>query len=323
MRNTASGIALGAAIVGPDMATGIVLDATPNADNVVDDFTTQARRAYELGVRQVWLGQRFEYDAITLAGLIGAAVPGLGVGTFVVPINPRHPLIVASLAQTAQAASHGNFTLGLGLGAHAPERQAFGTAWPNTIARLREHLTVLRSIVDTGTVDFHGDEFTASTEWPVRVPGGTPIPLYVAAMGPKALQVTGELADGTLAYLAGPRTIGQFIQPTIAKAAADAGRPEPRIIAGVPVVVSDDVDAARRMAVEELSFYDSIPSYQKVIAREGLASAAELAAVGSAESVTQQVKSYLNAGATDVVLSPKNGTTPAEREETWSVAAQL
>ena len=124
-----------------------------------------------------------------------------------VPINPRHPLLVASLAQTAQAASHGNFSLGLGLGAHEPERQAFGTAWPNTIRRLREHLTVLRSVFDEGTVDFHGDEFTASPGWPVAVPGGTPIPIYVAAMGPKALHVTGELADGTLPYLAGPRTI--------------------------------------------------------------------------------------------------------------------
>jgi alkanesulfonate monooxygenase SsuD/methylene tetrahydromethanopterin reductase-like flavin-dependent oxidoreductase (luciferase family) len=98
--------------------TGIIVTPHPSAPNVVDDAIAQARRAHELGVRQVWLAQQFSYDAIALAGLIGAAVPGLGVGTSVVPINPRHPLIVASLAQTAQAASHGNFSLGLGLGAH-------------------------------------------------------------------------------------------------------------------------------------------------------------------------------------------------------------
>src|SRR5690348_15966422 len=134
------------------MPTGIVLFPNPEAANLVDDVIGQAAHAYELGVRQVWLAQQFDYDAISLAGLVGAAVPGLGVGTSVVPINPRHPLIVASLAQTAQAASHGNFSLGLGLGAHEPERQAFGVSWPNTIARLREHLTVLRSVFDTGTV---------------------------------------------------------------------------------------------------------------------------------------------------------------------------
>ena len=303
------------------MPTGIFLFPNPNAVNVVDDVVSQARRAYELGVRQVWLAQQFDHDAIALAGLIGAAVPGLGVGTSVVPINPRHPLIIASLAQTAQAASHGNFSLGLGLGAHEPERLAFGTSWPNTIQRLREHLTVLRSIFDTGSVDFHGEEFSASPAWPVTVAGGTPIPVYVAAMGPKALQATGELADGTLPYLAGPRTIAEFIEPTIAKAAADAGRPKPRIIAAVPTLLTDDVDAARSFAADQLSFYETIPSYQKVLAREGIANAAELAAIGAEEAVTRQLRSYLDAGATDVVLSPLDRATPSEA--LWALAARL
>ena len=305
------------------MPTGIVLSPDPQAVNVVDDVVSQASRAHDLGVRQVWLPQQFDHDAIALAGLVGAAVPGLGVGTFVVPINPRHPLIVASLAQTAQAASHGNFSLGLGLGAHEPERLAFGTAWPNTIGRLREHLTVLRSIVDTGAVDFTGDQISASPAWPVKVAGGTPVPVYVAATGPKALRVTGELADGTLPYLAGPRTIAEFIEPTVAKAAADAGRPKPKIIAAVPVMVSDDVDAARTFATQRLSFYEAIPSYQKVIAREGIASTADLAAIGSAESVRRQLQRYLDAGATDVVLSPLDREDVGAAEEIWAVAASL
>lgn len=305
------------------MPTGVILFPHPQAVNVVDDVVSQAKRAYELGVRQVWLAQQFDHDAIALAGLVGAAVPGLGVGTSVVPINPRHPLIVASLAQTAQAAAHGNFSLGLGLGAHEPERLAFGSLWPNTINRLREHLTVLRSIFDTGAADFSGDEISARPGWPVRVAGGTPVPVYVAAMGPKALQVTGELADGTLPYLAGPRTIAEFIEPTIAKAAADAGRPKPRIIAAVPVQVSDDVDAARNFAAEQLSFYETIPSYQKVIAREGVPSAVDLAGIGSAEAVTRQLRSYLDAGATDVVLSALDRANPAQAEAIWAVAAAL
>jgi F420-dependent oxidoreductase-like protein len=305
------------------MATGTMLAPRSNAANVVDDVVAQARRAYDLGVRQVWVAQQFDHDAIALAGLVGAAVPGLGVGTSVVPINPRHPLIVASQAQTAQAASHGNFSLGLGLGAHEPERLAFGIAWPNTIGRLREHLTVLRSVFDQGSVDFHGEEFTAQPGWPVAVAGGRPIPVYVAAMGPKALRVTGELADGTLPYLAGPRTISEFIEPTIAKAAADAGRPSPRIIAAVPVLVTDDADAGRSLAVDVLSFYETIPSYRRVIAREQVSSVAELAAIGSAEAVISKLKSYLDAGATDVVLSPVDRSESADRESLWRVAASL
>jgi F420-dependent oxidoreductase-like protein len=308
------------------MPTGVVLNPSPTAANVVDDVIVQARRAFDVGVRQIWLAQRFDYDAISLAGLVGAAVPGLGVGTFVVPVNPRHPLIVASLAQTAQAASHGNFRLGLGLGAHAPEQQAFGTSWPNTIGRLREHLEVLRSVFDTGAVDFHGSEFTAAPEWPVEVPGGRPVPVYVAAMGPKALQVTGELADGTLPYLAGPRTLEEFIVPTISEAAAAAGRPAPQIIAAVPVVVSSGTDAAtdaaRTLATEELAFYEAIPSYAKVIAREGADRAADIAAVGTAESVRKQLQRYVDAGATDLVLSSFRSDS-ADPELLWEVAAAI
>ncbi|GJJ22455.1 LLM class F420-dependent oxidoreductase [Mycolicibacterium mageritense] len=305
------------------MPTGVVLFADPHATNRVDDMVAQAGRAYELGVRQVWLSQNNDHDAIALAALIGAAVPGLGVGTAVVPINPRHPLIVAPLAQTAQAATHGNFSLGLGLGGHEPERRAFGASWSNSIARLREHLTVLSSIFDTGAVDFCGAEISAQPGWPVRVPGGAPVPVYVAAMGPKALQVTGELADGTLPYLAGPRTIAEFIEPIIAKSATEAGRPKPRIIAQVPALLSDDADAATNFAAEQLSFYEPIPSYRKVIAREGVTGAAELAAVGSPESVRRQLQRYLDAGATDLVLSGLAWTDARAAEELWAFAGSL
>lgn len=304
------------------MTTGVLLLANPEADNAVDDVIDQSRGAYAAGVRQVWFPQRFDLDAIALAGLVGAAVPGLGVGTSVVPLNPRHPLVVAGLAQTAQAASHGNFSLGLGLGAHEPERLAFGQAWPNTITRLREHLTVLRSVFDTGAVDFHGSELSAAPEWDVAVPGGAAVPVYVAAMGPKALAVTGELADGTLPYLAGPRTIGEFIVPTITKAASEAGRPAPRIIAAVPVVVTDDEDAGRESAAEQLSFYTAIPSYQKVIAREGVDEIAELAAVGPVDAVLRQLRRYLDAGATDLVLSPLLSQA-GSAQALWEVAAAL
>jgi F420-dependent oxidoreductase-like protein len=304
------------------MPTGVLLNPNPSADNTVDDAIAQARRAHDAGVRQVWLAQMADVDAIALAGLIGAAVPGLGVGTSVVPINPRHPLLISAAAQTAQAASHGRFSLGLGLGAPDVEKAVFGTGWSNTVTRLREHLTVLRSVFDTGAVDFHGQELSSSPQWPVSVGGGTPIPIYVAAMGPKALQVTGELADGTLPYLAGPRTVGEFIVPTINAAAERAGRPAPRVIAMVPVLVTDDADAGRAWATEQLAFYETIPSYQKVIAREGASRAADLAAIGTPEEVARQLRRYLDAGATDIAVSPLR-REPGDAEANWALATGL
>ena len=179
------GIRGAAPVVVVDMPTGVVLDPDRSSPNHVAAAIDQARRAYNAGVEQVWIAQQFDHDAISLAGYVGAAVPGLGVGTFVVPVNPRHPLTLASQALTAQAATGGNFSLGLGLGAHGPEQVAFGTAWPNTIGRLREHLQVLRSILDTGTVDFHGEEFTAAPQFPVTIAGGTPLRSTSRPWGPR------------------------------------------------------------------------------------------------------------------------------------------
>jgi F420-dependent oxidoreductase-like protein len=304
------------------MATGVLIVPDRAAANLVDDTLNKARAAHDAGVSQLWLGQQLDYDAIGLAAVIGTAIPNVAVGTSVVPINPRHPLIVAAAAQTAQAATHGKFSLGLGLGVPFLEESVFGLTTSNTVQRLREYLTVLRAIRDDRTVNFHGSQLTAvhPSVLPVALAGATPFPLYVAAMGPRALRVTGELADGTLPANAGPRTIEGFIAPTIAQAAADAGRPRPRIIAMVSVAVTDDVDAARAAAATRLALYDSIPSYQKVFAREGVSSAVDLAVIGPAEAVTRRLKSYTDAGATDVALLPLQ-TEPAELRRVYEVAA--
>jgi alkanesulfonate monooxygenase SsuD/methylene tetrahydromethanopterin reductase-like flavin-dependent oxidoreductase (luciferase family) len=90
----------------------------------------------------------------------------------------------------------------------------------------------------------------------------------------------------------------------------------------VPVLVSDDVDAARHVAAERLSFYESIPSYQKVIGREGVDSVVDLAAIGSTEQVAERLRAYLAAGATDVVLSPLRAEQ-ADLEALWAVARNI
>ena len=304
------------------MPAGVLIAPDRGAANLVDDALDKARAAADAGVRQLWLGQQLDYDAIGLAALIGTLVPGVAVGTSVVPINPRHPLIVAAAAQTAQAATHGRFSLGLGLGVPFLEEGVFGISMSNTVQRLREYLTVLRAIRDDHTMNFHGSHLTSvdPSVLPVALAGATPFPLYVAAMGPRALKVTGELADGTLPANAGPRTIEGFIAPTIRQAADDAGRPSPRIIAMVTVAVTDNVDAARTAAASSLALYDSIPSYQKVFAREGVASAVDLAVIGTAETVTCRLKSYLDAGATDMALLPLQ-TAPADLRRVYEVAA--
>ncbi|BBX10171.1 TIGR03564 family F420-dependent LLM class oxidoreductase [Mycolicibacterium aichiense] len=287
------------------MTTGVLLTPDRCTHHVVDDTVAQARLAREAGVRQVWLGQQLDLDAIALAGIVGALVPELGVGTSVVPINPRHPLVVAAAAQTAQSAARGRFSLGLGLGVAMLEQIAFGVPTDHVGQRLREYLTVLCAIRDMGTVNFQGAYLTAVDPhvMPVALPSAVPYPIYVAAMGPQALRVTGELADGTLPY-AGPRTLDEVIVPAITAAAADAGRPTPQVFGLVNVAITDDVDSARAVAAETLAMYDQVPSYQRINSREGVSSVADLALIGSAQDVAKGLARYLDAGATDVVLMP-------------------
>jgi len=303
------------------MDIGVVLPAGAGVKNVVDAAVALGREAADLGLTSAWLPQRFDFDSIALAGIVGREVPELAVGSSVVPIFARHPILVASQAQTTQAATGGRYTLGLGLGAEVFVEPVFGTPYELPIRRLREFLTTFRSVVDTGAVDFVGETIIARTPMPATVPGGSPIPVVVAAMGPQALRVAGELADGTLPLLAGPKALAEHVVPAITKAAA--GRPAPRIVAAVPGLVAADVDAVREAAAAQTAFYDTIPSYQRIVELSGASKAAELVTVGDEETVAKTVRDYLDAGATEIVFTQTNLGTEEDRRRTWRLLGEL
>jgi F420-dependent oxidoreductase-like protein len=302
------------------VSSGVVIRPGLDGANAVDDAVTHVQRAAAAGVRDVWFAQRYDLDALTLCAVAATAVPDIGVGTAIIPINPRHPLLIASAAQTLQAATHGRFRLGIGLGGNALEQRSFGLPPIKPVTRLREYLTVLDAINAEGSVHFDGRELSAHTEINATVPGGRPFPIYVAAMGPKALTIAGSAAEGTITYLAGPRAIAETIKPVIDQAAADAGRPAPRIIASVPIAVTNDHATARDHAAAALNFYDQFPSYQKVLAAEGIDHAADLAVIGDTAHVAEQLARYRAAGATDILFSPFY-TDPELLDALWHHAA--
>ncbi|MFJ4655725.1 TIGR03564 family F420-dependent LLM class oxidoreductase [Nocardia sp. NPDC088792] len=300
------------------MTLGVALAQT-NAVNYVDDTVEQSRAVADHGVKSVWFGQRSDYDSPLLAAIVGREVPGLEVGTSAIPVVGRHPQLVSSLAQTAQAATHGRYHLGLALGSTLAAR-AFGLPFDKPIARLREFLTGLRELLDTGTADFHGDLLTVTPSMPTAVPGAQPrVPVLVAAMGPQALRVSGELADGILPYLAGPKTLSEHIVPALTAAATTPQR----IVAFVPAVVTADVEATRAKAVEQLAFYEQIPSYRRVLELEGATRAADLAVIGDEETVAAAIRRYYDAGATEVVLSATDLAGPADQIRTWKLLGEL
>jgi len=300
------------------MTIGVTLAAS-HPHNYIDAIVDKARKAAELGVKSAWFGQRSDYDSPALAGIVGREVPGLHVGTSAIPVVGRHPLEVAVAARTAQAATHGRYHLGLAVG-HAIGAKAFGAPFDRPIALLREFLTSLRSLLETGTADHHGELLTVAPWAPGDLAGAEPVPpVLVAAMGPQALRVTGELADGILPNLAGPKALGEHIVPDLTKAAA---KPQ-RVVAYLPGVVTSDVDTARENAVRQLSFYEGIPSYQRVLELEGAQRAADLAVIGDEETVAARIKQYFDAGATEVVLSQTDLAGEADQLRTFKLLGEL
>lgn len=299
------------------MTLGIAL-AVENATNYVDDIIEQARYVAEQGVPAVWFGQRMDYDSPTLAAIVGREIPALQVGTSAIPVTGRHPLLISSQAQTAQAATHGRYHLGLAVGSTL-SASAFGQPFDRPIARLREFLTALRQLLDTGTADVHGELFTTTPALPTSVPGAERLPMLVAAMGPQALRVTGELADGTLPYLAGPRTLSEHIVPEITRAATTP----PRVVVFVPAVVTADAETARSAALRHLAFYEQIPSYRRVLDLEGVARAADLALIGDEETVAAGIRRYFDAGATEVVLTATDLTGQPDHRRTIALLGEL
>ncbi|WP_382466352.1 LLM class F420-dependent oxidoreductase [Streptomyces noursei] len=305
------------------MTVGVALNPI-DPTNQIDASVQLAKEAAAAGLRSAWFGQTFGADSPQLAAIVGREVPELQVGTSAIPVFGRHPLVVSSQAQTAQAATHGRYHLGLALGTKLLTETGFGIPFERPIARLREFLTAVRQLTETGSADYHGELLTATTPIPARVPGAeSGVPLLVAAMGPQALRASGELADGILPYLAGPRALGEHIVPALTAAAEAAGRPAPRIVALVHGVVTDDVDAVRSTFTESLAFYEQIPSYARVIGLSGGRRAVDVAVIGDEKKVAAEVQRYRDAGATEVVFSGTEVTGAADRRRTWELLGEL
>jgi F420-dependent oxidoreductase-like protein len=305
------------------MNVGVAHAAVPADGNAVDTLIDLTRQAQGFGIPSIWFAQLFEHDALMTAALAGREVPGIRLGTAVVPMYPRHPLTVASQAQTAQAATHGRFSLGIGFGAPQVAESIFGTPWRQPIKHLREYLQVLHDVLHNGMADVEGETLIARTMMRGRVPGGAnpPVPVVVGAMGPQALRATGEQADGTLLFLASPRALADFIVPTITQAAA--GRPAPRVIAIVPAIATADPGEKRATAEQVMYYYNEIPSYRRVMELGGADGPADLATFGDEESIAAEVRRYFDAGATEVLISTLGLASDEEHKRTWQLVGEL
>jgi F420-dependent oxidoreductase-like protein len=265
-------------------------------------LTEDGRAAEVDGFRSFWVPQIPGYlDALTAMALIGQGTERIELGTAVVPVQTRHPLVMAQQAMTTQLSCRGRFTLGLGPSHHWIIQDQLGLPYERPAHLVREYLEVLNAaLAGPERVDVDNDLYRVHSPFDVADP--VEMPVLVAALAPVMLRIAGEMASGTILWMADERAIGDHVAPRINKAAAGAGRPTPRIVAGVPVALcgNEDVDAAREYANRLLGHAELSPNYVRLLEHGDATDVGDVMAAGDEAAIVGRLRRFRDAGVTDL-----------------------
>jgi 5,10-methylenetetrahydromethanopterin reductase len=271
----------------------------------VERLEADARAAEAAGFSTVWIPQvPDDFDALTAATLVAKQTERIEIATAVVPVQPRHPIALAQQALSVQAVAGGRLSLGLGVSHHWVIDEMFGLPYERPVADLRAQLDVLVPALTQGTGVVSVDNDRYHVRYPLDITDIAPTPILLAALGPAMLRLAGERTDGTILWMADERAIGDHIAPAITKAAESAGRPAPRIVAGVPVCLCapSEVDQAVERTNRLLSEAEVSPNYQKLLDRGDAEQIGDLLAAGTEEMIEARLRSFASAGATDISI---------------------
>jgi 5,10-methylenetetrahydromethanopterin reductase len=263
------------------------------------DYLTLLR---DEGFARVWMSQLpHEPDLLTVLAVALREVDTIEAASGVVPIQNQHPMRLAQAALTVSAASGGRFVLGVGMSHAAVTEGMWGIPWDKPVRRLNEYLDGLLPLLAGERVNAAGE--TVTTRGALTVPGAPRPDVYVAALGPQMLRLAGRRTSGTCTWMTGPTTLAEHVGPSLRQAAADAGRPEDavRVVAALPIAVTDDVDGARAEAAEQFAMYGTLPSYRAMLDREGYAGPEDAAIIGDETTVRDRLGELASAGVDEFV----------------------
>lgn len=294
--------------------------SSSTANGTINDIISEAAQVEVDGFASYWISNIFSHDALTALALIGQKVPRIELGTSVVPTYPRHPMMLAQQSHTVNAVIDGRLCLGIGLSHKVVIEGMMGMSYDKPVRHLREYLSVLGSLSNTQKVSFAGEVYTTHAE--LAIAGAKPFGIVVAALGAQMLRVTAALADGTITWCTGPKTLASLTVPTIRAAAEELGRPAPRVIAALPVCVTKDVVAARERAAKVLAVYGQLPSYRSMLDHEGVAGPADIAIFGTASEVVDRISALREIGVTDF-SGAEFGANPDEVADTRTALKSL
>lgn len=277
----------------------------PGLGSTPDAILRHAQRAEEDGFTSLWYSSATAGDPLVAIALAGRQTSSVELGTAVLQTYACHPVLQAarSAAVVAAIGATGRFTVGVGPSHEPIVDGMLGLSYSRPGRHTEEYVSILAGLLRGETIAHNGDEFRVHAG-PPQLLDGAEVPVLVSALGTRLLRAAGQYTAGTILWMANARAVADHVVPVIGKAAADAGRPQPRIVAGLPVAVHDDVDEARQVAAVQYAVYGQLPNYQRILDRGGIASPAEAVIVGDEDSVRTQIQALFEAGATDVWTAP-------------------
>ncbi|OAA27517.1 F420-dependent oxidoreductase, MSMEG_4879 family [Frankia sp. EI5c] len=265
-----------------------------------DKLVAQAKQAEAEGFASLWYASLVQGDPLAAMALAGRETSAIELGTAVLQTYPVHPVLQAQrIAGAVAVMGRAGLTIGLGPSHQRAIEGVYGLSYARPALNTEEYLRILMPLLRGEGIDAEGEE------WSAHVPAGMvrpahPVPVLLAALAPRMLRVAGELADGVILWIAPVKAVERHIVPRVRAAAEAAGRPAPRVVAGLPVCVHDDEQEARAAVAAGATVYANVPAYQRIMAVGGVDGPADAAIVGDEKSVEAQLRALLDAGATDI-----------------------
>lgn len=268
----------------------------------IDKMVEQAVQAEADGFSSLWYASAIGGDPLVAMAFAGKATTRIELGTSVLQTYTCHPVLQANrAAATAAGMGRAGLTIGVGPCHQMPIEELYGLSYATPGRHTEEYVQVLGPLLRGEAVNHRGDEFTVNV---VGQAPPHPVSLMISALAPRMLRVAGERTDGTILWMGNARAVETHVAPRITKAAANAGRPAPRIVAGLPIAVCDDEAEGRDTAAKAFAGYGVLPNYRRILDHGGCDGPGDAAIVGDEAAVAKQVAALADAGVTDFWAAP-------------------
>jgi len=282
----------------------------------LEQAVERAMLAEEIGCDSVWLSQLpFDRDTSLVLAAYARVTRRVGLGSFVFPIYTRHPTAMAQMAATLDELSGGRFRLGIGVSHKITVETLWGMRLDRPAEAMREYLTIVRALLADGGVQFEGAQFTARGSY--DAPHRQDLPIVIAALGPRMLELAGELADGVALWMCSPGYIESHVVPRVSAGRQRAGKSLDgfEIVAALDASLTENVDGAREVFRGRFERYAGLPYYRSMLDASGFAEELargeitdamlhELAGLGDEAAIRDAVRRYRDAGCTLPLVGP-------------------